>query len=149
MNSVGVHLQHLRTRPDHRPLQREQMLQRSWRAHSSVGECDRARQQRWDLRPFLHQYISESRLRMSENEGKYAPKRRLTACVWPKLQAACNAVLPSLPACRQSTSTQGSLSSQFNSRMTPAFAARHKRVLMAVLVSRCIQPKHITNYWQL
>jgi hypothetical protein len=48
-------------------------------------------------------------------------------------------VLPSFPACRQLTSTPGSLSSQFNSRTTPALAALHKRVLMALLHSGCMR----------
>ena len=144
-----AYLRYPRTRLDHQPVRREQRLRHSWHARSSARECGCARQQRWDQLQLLHKYKCETQIRNGRERGKDTPKRRLMACVWPKLQAACKALLPSLPACRQSTSTQGSLSSQFNSRMTPAFAARHKRVLMAVLVSRCIQPKHITNYWQL
>ena len=63
------------------------------------------------------------------------------ACACPKLHATCNGVLPSLPECRQSTSTPGSLSSQFSSRTMPALAALHKRVLIAALSSCCMSHK--------
>lgn len=133
-----AYLRYPRTRLDHQPVRREQRLRHSWHARSSARECGCARQQRWDQLQLLHKYKCETQIRNGRERGKDTPKRRLMACVWPKLQAACKALLPSLPACRQLTSTPGSLSSQFSSRMTPALAARHKRVLMAVLASCCI-----------